>query len=80
LERQVAEALRQPLPVHGGEQVVVAEGRCRRTERREELDLHRRVGDVILAPDDVGHAERGVVRHRGQGVKVGAVLADQHRV
>ena len=80
LQGEMAEALRQPLPARGGEQVVVREDRRRAPEGLEDLDLHRRVGDVVLAADHVGDAEVDVVDDRGQRVEVGAVLAHQHRV
>ena len=51
---EVAEPLRQPLPARRGEQVVVAEDRRAAAQSLEDLDLHRRVGDVVLAADHVG--------------------------
>ena len=54
--------------------------RNRRAERLENLDLHRRVGDVILAADDVRHCEIDIVNHRGQRVEKPAVFADQYRI
>lgn len=55
------------------------DGRAR-AERLEQLDLHRRVGDVVLAAQDEGDTEVDVVDDAGEGVEVGAVLADQHGV
>ena len=49
-------------------------------ERLEQLDLHGRVGDVVLAANHMGDAELDVVDHRGQRVEVGPVLAAQDRV
>ena len=49
-------------------------------KRLEDLDLHRGVGDVVFAADDMGDAEVDVVDHRGQRVEVAAVLARQHRI
>ena len=46
----------------------------------ENLNLHRGVGDMILAPDDVGDAEVDVVDHRGQRIEVGAVLPAEDRI
>ncbi len=46
----------------------MAERRHRPAERLEQGDLDAGVGDVILATDDVGHAEVDVVDHRRQGV------------
>ena len=51
-----------------------------RAERLEDLDLHRRVGDVVLAADHVRDGEVDVVDDRRQRVEIGAVLAHQHRV
>ena len=53
-EREVAEALREPLAARRGQQVVVPEERRAPAEGLEELDLDRRVGDVVLAADHVG--------------------------
>ncbi len=39
----------------------------------EYLDLHRRIGDVVLAPHHIAHAEIDVVQNRGQRVEKGAV-------
>ena len=58
----------------------MAEARRRAGERLENLDLHRSVGDVILATDDMRHAEIDVVDHRGQRVEIGFVLAAQDRI
>ncbi len=79
-ERQRAEALRQPLAIGAGQQVVVGEGRHGAAQRLEDLDLCAGVADVILAADDVGDAEIDVIDHRGQRVEVAAIGADQHRV
>ena len=49
-------------------------------KRFENLDLHRRVGDMILAADDMRDAKVDVVDHRGKGVEIGSVLAPQHRI
>ena len=43
-------------------------GRAFRRQRLEELQLHRRVGDVILAANDVGDFKINVVDDGGQGV------------
>ena len=58
----------------------MAEDRRRAAERLEDLDLHRRVGDVVLAADDMGDAKVDVVDDGRQGVEIGAVLAPQHRI
>ena len=47
---------------------------------RPDVELHRRVGDVILAADDVGDAGREVVHDGGEGVERRTVCADEHRV
>ena len=49
-------------------------------QRREQLQLHRGIGDVILAANNMGDREIDVVDDRGQRIKETAVLADQHRV
>ncbi len=74
-------ALGQALPVGADQQVVMGElRRGRRAQRPEQLDLHRRVGDMVLAADDVGDARVEIVHDRGQGIKIGAVLAHQNRI
>ena len=60
-------------------------GRCanrrrRPVQRREDGELERGVGDVVLAADDVGDAEIRVVDRRGEQVGGGAVLAAEHGV
>ena len=37
-------------------------------------------GDVILAANDMRHAEINVVNHRGQRVEIGSVLAAEDRI
>ena len=49
-------------------------------ESLKNLNLHRRVGDVILAADDMGDAELGVVDHRGECIEIGPVLAPEDRI
>ncbi len=51
-----------------------------RPESLEDLDLGGRVGDVILASDDMRDAERRVVSDGGQGIEIAAVLPDQDRI
>ena len=53
--------------------------RCAR-EGLENLDLHGSIGDVILAANDVRHAEIDVVNHRRQRVEIAPVLAAQDRI
>ena len=52
----------------------------RGTERGEDLELNRRVGDMVLAADDLGDAELGIVHDAGEGIERLAVLADEHRI
>ena len=80
LQREMAETLRQPLAARGDQQAVVGEDRHARAQSLEDLDLHRRVGDVVLAPDHVGDPEVDIVDHGRQRVEIGAVLAHQHRI
>src|SRR5690606_19060335 len=49
-------------------------------QRLEYLDLGAGVGDVVLAPDDVGDVHVDVIDDRWQSVEEQAVLADQNRV
>src|SRR5690606_28986185 len=49
-------------------------------QRLEDLDLGAGVGDVVLAPDDVGDLHVDVVDDRRQRIEEQPVLADQHRV
>ena len=49
-------------------------------QRLEDLHLHRRVGDVVLAADHVGDAERRVVDDGRQRVEIRAVAAHQDGV
>lgn len=58
----------------------MSEAGNRRAQRFENLDLGACVGDMILAPDDVGDRHIDVVHHRWQGVEEQPVLTDQHRV
>ena len=50
------------------------------TDRPEQLDLRRRVRDVILATDHMGNGKVGVVDDARGGIEKLAVLADQHGV
>ncbi len=56
------------------------EGRRRRAERLEELDLRRGIGDMVLAANDMGDAEIDVVDHARQGVEIAAIGAHQHGI
>ena len=58
----------------------MAEGRRRRPERLEQLDLRRGIGDMILAANDMGDAEIDIVDDGRQRVEIAAIVADQHRV
>ncbi len=49
-------------------------------ERRHDLDLRRRVGHVVGAAHDMGHAHLGVVDHAREGVEDLPVPPDQDRV
>src|SRR5665213_2773562 len=44
----------------------------------EELNLHRRIGDMILTTDDVCDFEFDVVHDRRQSVKIAGVLTHEH--
>jgi hypothetical protein len=59
---------------------VVAKARGCTCESLEYLDLHGGVGDVVLATNDVGHAEIDVVDHRGQRVEITFILTAQDGV
>ena len=63
-----AEALGQ-LALAAGQQRFVREGRERRAERGEHLDLGRGVGDMILAAQHMGDAHVDIVDHRGEHVE-----------
>ena len=65
-DRQGAGALGEALAAGVGQQIVVAEDGRGARQRLENLDLHRGIGDVILAADDMGDAEVDVVDDRGQ--------------
>ena len=58
----------------------MGEDRFRVAEGPEEEDVLRRVGEVILAADDVGDAHRRVVDHHGEVVERRAVAADDDEV
>ncbi len=79
-DRQRARALRQPLPARIGQQIVMPEARRGARERLEYLDLHRGVGDVVLAANDVSHSELDIVDHRRERVEIAPVLAPQDRI
>ena len=46
----------------------------------EELELHRRIGDMVLAPDHMGDAQLDVVHDGGERVEPAAILAHEHGV
>src|SRR5579871_2068232 len=79
-QRQRTKPFRQGLAAGADQQRKMCELRHRRPERFEYLDLHRRVGDMILAADDMRHRKIDIVDDRGQRVEKPAVLADQYRV
>ena len=49
-------------------------------QRFENLDLHARVGDMILPAHDMRHGELDVVDNARKGVEKRPVRADQDRV
>ncbi len=59
---------------------VVGEGGDRRAEGPEQQQLARRVGEVVVAADDVRDAHVAVVDHRGEVVAGGAVGAHDDEV
>lgn len=51
-----------------------------RAERLEDFDLHRRIGHVILAADDMRDVKVRVVNNGRQRVEKPAVFADENRI
>ena len=74
----------EPLGQGGARRVAqqrkMGECRHRAVERLPKLDLHRRIGDMVLTPDHVGDAEFDIVHDRRQGIEDAAVLPDQDGV
>src|SRR5690606_31957226 len=66
--------------VGADEKAVMRECRWLGAERFEDLDLHGRVRDVILAADDVRDGEVDVVDDAGEGIERRAVGADQNGI
>ena len=58
----------------------MGEARQGGAERQEDLDLHSRVGDMILTTDHLADAELGIVDHTREGVERLAILADEHGI
>ena len=58
----------------------MGEGRDLVPERPEQQDVLGRVGEVVLAPDDVAHLHRRVVHDHGEVVERRAVGADDDEV
>ena len=46
----------------------------------KKLDLHRRIGHMVIAPDDVRDFLGDVIDHGRQGVEVSAVLPQEKEV
>ena len=63
------------MAIGADQQAVVGEGWRLVPQRFEQLDLHASIGDVILAADDMRHAEIDVVDHRRQRVQIASILA-----
>ena len=55
-------------------------GQWRTAHGVEQINLHGGVGDMVLAPDDMGNPHIRVVHHRGKRIQRRAVGADQHGV
>src|SRR5271166_5049895 len=57
-------------------------GKYRRlcAKRLEDLDLDRRIRNVVLAANDMGDAGVGIVGDAREGVERRAVFADEHRI
>ena len=77
---EAAEPLRQALAGRIRDQRRVSEARHRGAQRLKQLDLDRGVGDVVLAPDDVGDRQVDVVDHSGQRVDRPAVGPEEDRI
>ena len=58
----------------------MGEHRLGMAQRPEQQDVLGRVGEVVLAADDVGDLHRGVVDDHGEVVERRAVGADDHEV
>ena len=58
----------------------MGEDRHRMAQRLVDEDLERRVGEVIVAPDDVGYPHLGVIDHGGEVVGGSAIAAREHEV
>ena len=79
LDAERAEPLRE-LALRADQQRLVGEGRRRRAQRREHLELKPGIGDMVLAAHDMGHAHVDIVDHARQHVEPAAVLAADHRI
>ena len=73
-------ALGQAFAAGIGQQIVMGKLRHGRAEQFEQLDLYGRIGDVILAADDMGHRHIDIIDDRRQRVEIGAIGAHQHRI
>ena len=52
--------------------------RQRHAKRLEEEDVLRRVGEVVLAANDVGDPHVGIVDHNGEVIERRAIGAQDH--
>ena len=77
-----AAALGQALARGRGQQIVMGEaGRMGGIAQYfKQLELHRRIGDMVLAPDHMGDAQFDVIDHGGERVEPTAIFAHQHRI
>ncbi len=76
-----AGALRQAFPIRSCQQVVVAEqGQFVSTKRLHEGNLRSGIGDMVSAPQNVGHTHIEVVHYTWQRVEIRAVFPHQNRV
>ena len=75
-----AVAFRQFLAILAMDQRDVGENRPLPAHRVEDLDLAGGVGQVIVAPDHMGHAHVVIIHHDRQHVGRGSVAAQQHHV
>ena len=79
-DRHRAQPFRKRLAAGANKQREMCELGHGRTERLENLNLDRRVGDVILTPDDVRNRKIDVIDDRRQCVQKTSVLTDQYGI
>ena len=75
-----AKAFGQGFPLRPGQQGMMGKLRGLAAQRFDDLNLRRRIGDMVRPAHHMGHTHLRIIHNRGERVKNLPIRLDQHRV